>query len=112
MKKALLLAIMLPLAACNQHSERTKSWYLEHTAEREARVRECKNDAAQEATADCRNALDAKAQADTFGTGAAPSINVTPDRNKGSRDGTDAAGTKEPDHSIDVTPKRPTQPTP
>ncbi|WP_441007584.1 EexN family lipoprotein (plasmid) [Xanthomonas albilineans] len=83
MKRAILLVFLLPLAACNQHSERTKAWYLEHAAEREERAQQCKNDAAQEVTADCRNALDAKAQADTFGTGADHSINITPKPQQG-----------------------------
>ncbi|CAD0362265.1 EexN family lipoprotein [Xanthomonas hortorum pv. pelargonii] len=107
MNKALLLVILLPLAACQQ-SDRTKSWYLEHTAEREARVVECKDDAALTVTADCQNALAAKAQAGTFGTGAARSIDVTPDRARNTSAGERSSSAEmNPDHSIDVTPKRP-----
>lgn len=107
MNKTVLLVILLPLAACQQ-SDRTKSWYLEHTAEREARVVECKDDAALTATADCQNALAAKAQAETFGTGSQRSIDVTPDRARNASAGERSSSAEmNPDYSIDVTPKRP-----
>ncbi|MBV6855965.1 MULTISPECIES: EexN family lipoprotein [Xanthomonas] len=107
MNKALLLLILLPLAACRQ-SDRTKSWYLQNTAEREARVAQCKDDAALAATADCQNALAAKAQAETFGTGSQRSIDVTPDRVRNAPTGEQSSSAEmNPDYSIDVTPKRP-----
>lgn len=69
MKRLLLLALLLPLAACNQHSEHTKAWHLQNADARVKRVQECNNDAAQAATADCQNALAANAQANILCTG-------------------------------------------
>lgn len=69
MKKALVVFPFLFLAACSSksHPDQTKDWYLQHDAERATRVKECKNDAAQQATADCQNAIAADDQAYALG---------------------------------------------
>lgn len=65
MKRRLLSALLLTLAvaACNPHSAHTVDWYVKNSAERVKRVPECRNDAAQMATPDCLNAVEADAQA-------------------------------------------------
>lgn len=71
MKKAFLLIPVLVLAACSgkdaDHPAQTKEWYMQHDTERHTRVDQCKNDAAQQATADCQNALAAQQQITVFG---------------------------------------------
>jgi len=73
MKHALLLLPLLSLAAC--HSPRTKDWYVQHDAERKQRVAECKNDAAQTLTPDCKNAISADDEVFAWGK-ATPSGSV------------------------------------
>jgi hypothetical protein len=71
MKKTLFLLPLFVLAACNKqvdvHTVQTKEWYMQHDAERHARVPECKNDAALQVTPDCQNALAAESQIFVFG---------------------------------------------
>jgi len=59
-----LLACMA-LAGCD--SGQTKGWYKEHDAERVQRAKECRNDAALMATADCINATEAQSEVTAFG---------------------------------------------
>jgi Tfp pilus assembly protein PilP len=69
-KAVVVLASLLILSACGKdadHPSQTKDWYMQHDAERHARVAECKNDAAQKVMPDCQNALDAQAQITAFG---------------------------------------------
>jgi hypothetical protein len=71
MKKALFLLPLIVLAACSgkdaDHPTQTKDWYIQHDTERHSRVTECKNDAAQQATPDCQNAIAAQQQITVFG---------------------------------------------
>jgi len=66
MKKLIItLPLFAVLAACGNGN--TKEWYMEHDQERAARVAECRNDAKQQTSADCQNALAAEAQVVTLG---------------------------------------------
>ncbi len=68
MKKIVcLLPLFAVLAACGDGN--TKEWYLQHDKERLERVAECRNDAKEQISADCQNALAAEAQAVTMGKG-------------------------------------------
>lgn len=68
MKKYLCIAAVLSLSACGK-SYHEKDWYIQHDAEREARVRECENDPAQylRQGSDCLNAKDANGAVHLFG---------------------------------------------
>jgi len=65
MKYLALLTVIFSLTACN--SEHTVDWYKQHEKERKERVKECRNDAAKEATADCQNAIKADQQVALWG---------------------------------------------
>lgn len=70
---------MAMLAGAGQALAETKQWYIDHDAEREARVKVCKNDAALTATADCQSAIRAAASVWALGKDAndnsSPKIN-------------------------------------
>jgi hypothetical protein len=72
MKKYLCIAAVLFLAACGKEYH-TKSWYIEHDAERTARFKECENDPAQylRQGSDCINAKDADGMVVLYGKDAA-----------------------------------------
>lgn len=67
MKKMCLVAVLLLCACGKQHQ--TVSWYIEHDAEREARIRECDNDSAKymEKGSDCINAKQAVSKISLYG---------------------------------------------
>ncbi|KVX69113.1 hypothetical protein WT34_24365 [Burkholderia stagnalis] len=69
MKKTLVILPLIVLAACSskEHPTQTKDWYMKHDAERQTRVKECRNDAAQMATPDCQNATNAEQDLRVFG---------------------------------------------
>ncbi|EPR5023046.1 TPA: EexN family lipoprotein [Pseudomonas aeruginosa] len=60
-----LLPLFAVLTACGD--SKTKEWYMQHDKERILRVTECRNDAKEQLTADCQNALSAEAEKKTFG---------------------------------------------
>jgi len=67
MKKIIcMLPLVAALTACGDGN--TKDWYIKHDAERAVRVKECRNDAKEQISADCQNALAAQAQVSTLGT--------------------------------------------
>lgn len=65
--KLLAVTTVLFLAGCNEPKEQTKEWYKAHDTERHQRIEECKNNAKEQATADCQNALAAQADIAVFG---------------------------------------------
>lgn len=69
MKKILAIFVIgMALVGCKDDKVvQTKQWYIEHDAEREARVKVCNNDAQERMTADCQNAADAQASVFAFG---------------------------------------------
>jgi Tfp pilus assembly protein PilP len=68
MKKILaILPLFALLAACDTGSTQTKDWYKQHDAERKTRVAACKNNAKDEYTADCQNAISAQSEVSVFG---------------------------------------------
>ena len=68
MKKIVcLLPLFAALAACGEAN--TKEWYMQHDKERAVRVAECRNNAKEQVSADCQNALAAEAQVVTMGKG-------------------------------------------
>ena len=66
---ALLVAVfaLLVLAGCTDTPEQTKAWYMQHDMERHERVSVCRNNAREQASADCQNALAAQAEISVFG---------------------------------------------
>lgn len=76
---ATLFVGMALLAAGGQALAETKQWYIDHDAEREARVKVCKNDSGEKASADCQNAIRAAASVWALGKdsndNSAPKIN-------------------------------------
>ncbi|MET3625177.1 EexN family lipoprotein [Burkholderia ambifaria] len=70
--KKMCFVVVLILSACGKQHQ-TVSWYIEHDAEREARIRECDNDSAQYLSkgSDCINAKDAFSKITLYGKEAA-----------------------------------------
>ncbi|EKT4503699.1 EexN family lipoprotein [Pseudomonas soli] len=60
-----LFPLFVTLTACGDGN--TKEWYLQHDKERATRVAECRNDAKEQTSADCQNAMAAEAQVVTLG---------------------------------------------
>lgn len=58
MKKLIFPLFILALTGCD--SEHSVDWYKEHNSEREAKITECRNDAAERAKPDCQNAIQAE----------------------------------------------------
>lgn len=52
---------MTLLVGAGQALAETEQWYVDHDAEREARVKACESDEKEKATADCQNAINAAA---------------------------------------------------
>jgi hypothetical protein len=68
MQNYICIAVLIFLAGCG-NSYHKEDWYIQHDAEREARIKECENDPAQylNKDSDCLNAKDARAGIFLFG---------------------------------------------
>jgi uncharacterized lipoprotein YmbA len=66
--KKVCLVVLLVLAACGKQHQ-TVSWYIQHDAERDAKIKECDNDTAQYMVqgSDCMNAKNAVSKISLYG---------------------------------------------
>ncbi len=82
------------LAGCSNSSHQTVEWYVEHKAEREAKLKWCNDDMARATDVDCLNATKAKERVMLSGPSAADSFKFNPAAVPQS--GTPATGTPTP----------------
>lgn len=62
-----LLLSTFALSGCNEEEAHTVDWWTDHDAERQDFIQECKNNNADEITANCQNAMEAEGKQEIIG---------------------------------------------